>query len=126
MLDVEMFSYIDRVVTDIIFNGTDLGVMNRFGGTGTITGVRVPFGVQSLHWTLDGPEGTPRNGEIVQVRNAVQITREGVPPGTQCLGIHLYPDDTIEITFAESIPERTDRGRQITAAAKAQRPPDPE
>jgi hypothetical protein len=62
-LDVEMFSYVDRAIHDIMFDGTDLGVMNRYGGTGTITGVRIPYGVQSLTWVLGGPEGTPRNGE---------------------------------------------------------------
>ena len=46
VLDVEMFSYVDRVIVDIIFNGTDLGVMNKYGGTGLVTGVRIPFGAQ--------------------------------------------------------------------------------
>jgi hypothetical protein len=118
VLDVEMFSYVDRVITDIIFNGTDLGVMNRYGGTGTITGVRIPFGIQTLSWVLDGPEGTPRNGEHVSIKNKLVITPDQIPPGTQALGLHLYPDDTAEVTFAEFIPERTARGRKIMAARK--------
>ncbi|GGY96345.1 hypothetical protein ACFFTM_13295 [Pseudoduganella plicata] len=118
VLDVEMFSYIDRVVTDIIFNGTDLGVMNKYGGTSTIAGVRIPFGVQSLHWTLDGPAGTPRNGEVVNMKNTLVITPDQIPTGTQSLGLHLYPDDTVEVTFAEFVPERTARGRKIMEARK--------
>lgn len=60
VLDVEMFSYIDRAIGDIVFNGMDLGVMNKYGGTGLITGVCIPFGVQTLTWMLDGPKGTPQ------------------------------------------------------------------
>ena len=118
VLDVEMFSYVDRVIHDIIFNGTDLGVMNRYGGTGTITGVRIPYGIQTLTWVLGGPKGTPRNGEKMKIKNTLVITPEQIPPGAQALGLHLYPDDTAEVTFAESIPERTDRGRKIMSGAK--------
>lgn len=118
VLDVEMFSYVDRFITDIIFNGTDLGVMNKYGGTGTITGVRIPFGIQTLSWVLDGPEGTPRNGEHMKIKNTLVIKPEQIPTGTQCLGLHLYPDDTAEVTFSESIPERTARGRKLMPIRK--------
>jgi hypothetical protein len=117
-LHVEMFSYVDQVITDISFNGTGLGVMNRYGGTGTITDVYIPFGNQILKWTLDGPEGTPRNGERMTPKNQLVISPEQIPPGTRYLGIHVYPDDTVEFTFAESIPERTVRGKKILAARK--------
>lgn len=112
-LNVVMYSYVDRVITDIIFNGTDLGVANRYGGTGSILGVRIPFGMQTLTWTLGGPKGTPRNGERVKMRNDIVISPEQIPPGTRYLGLHLYPDDTAEVTFAEFIPERTARGEKI-------------
>ena len=117
-LNVEVFSYVDRVIVDISFNGTGLGVMNRYGGTGTITDVYIPFGKQTLKWTLGGPEGTPRNGEILTPRNQLIISPEQIPAGTHYLGIHLYPDDTVEFTFAEGIPERTARGRNILAARR--------
>ncbi|PHV13758.1 hypothetical protein CSQ90_27355 [Janthinobacterium sp. BJB303] len=117
-LHVEVFSYVDRVISDISFNGTGLGVMNRYGGTGTITDVYIPFGIQTLKWTLDGPEGTPRNGERMTPKNQLVISPEQIPPGTRYLGIHVYPDDTVEFTFAESIPERTVRGKKILAARK--------
>lgn len=118
ILNVVMYSYLDRVITDIIFNGTDLGVANKYGGTGTMTGVRIPFGVQSLKWTLDGPEGMARNGETVKMKNKLVVSAEQIPPGTRYLGLHLYPDDTAEITFAEFIPERTPRGVKILASRK--------
>ena len=117
-LNVEMVSYVDRPIFDIIFNGTDLGVMDEFGSTGTITEVRIPFGIQALKWTLDGPRDSPRNGEVVTIKNQLVISAEQIPLGTRYLGLHLYPDDTAEITFADSIPERTARGEKILAARK--------
>lgn len=118
VLNVVMYSYVDRVITDIMFNGTDLGVMNRYGTTGTITGVRIPFGVQTLGWTLGGPKGTPRNGEHMQMKDKIVITAEQIPSGARYIGLHLYPDDTAEVTFAESIPESTARGVRIRLARK--------
>lgn len=114
-LNVEVISYIDHVITNIFFNGTPLGVMNRYGATGTIAGVQIPFGVQTLHWELDGPKGTPRIGEVVIPKGPLVISPEQIPPGTRYLGIHLYPDDTVEFTFAEGIPELTARGQRILA-----------
>lgn len=116
ILNVEMISYIDRGIFDIIFNGTGLGVMAEYGGTGVITSVRIPFGIQTLKWTLDGPKGTPRNGEVVTMKNQLVISPEQIPVGTRYLGLHLYPDDTAEITFSEYIPEITARGKKILAA----------
>lgn len=113
-----MYSYMDRVITDIIFNGTDLGVANKYGGTGIITGVRIPFGTQTLRWTLGGPKGTARNGEDVKMKNKLVISPKQIPPGTRYVGLHLYPDDTAEVTFAESIPEGTPRGEKILSARK--------
>jgi len=118
VLNVEMISYVDHVITNIIFNGTDLGVMNKFGATGTIAGVRIPFGIQTLRWELDGPEGTPRIGEIVTLKNQLVVLPEQIPAGTRYLGLHLYPDDTAEIIFSESVPEVSARGKKIRAARK--------
>ena len=118
VLDVVMYSYLDRPIYDISFTGTNLGVANKYGGTGIITQVSIPFGIQKLRWNLDGPEGTARNGEVVEVKNKLVITPEQIVPGTRYLGLHLYPDDTAEITFAEFIPERTARGEKILAARK--------
>lgn len=119
-LNVVMNSYVDRVHTNIFFNNTTLGVTSKFGTTGTIAGVRIPFGVQTLEWTLGGPKGTPRNGELVKIKNHLEISPEDVPSGTRYLGLHLYPDDTAEITFSPAIPDLTDRGEKILAARKKQ------
>lgn len=118
VLNVVMYSYVDRVIIDIFFNGTDLGVMNRYGSTGTITGVRVPYGIQTLTWTLGGPKGTPRNGEHMRVKNQIVVSPEQIPPETRYIGLHLYPDDTAEVTFSEFIPEGTPRGDKIRSERK--------
>jgi hypothetical protein len=115
-LNVVMYSYLDRPIYDIIFNGTDLGVANKYGGTGTVTGVRIPFGVQTLKWSLDGPKGASRNGEHVVVKNTLVISPEQIPAETRYLGLHLYPDYTAEIVFSTSIPDTTPRGDKILSA----------
>ncbi|GAA5014270.1 hypothetical protein GCM10025794_02720 [Massilia kyonggiensis] len=118
VLNVEMYSYLNRPVHDIIFNGTDLGVMNSFGGTGTITGVRIPFGTQALRLTLGGPKGMPGNGTRVEIKNKLTILPEQIPNGTRYIGLHLYPDYTAEITFSDTIPDRTARGEKIISESE--------
>ena len=79
VLGVVKYSYMDRVITNIMFNDTDFGVMNRYGSTGTIVGVGIHFGAQTLQWTLGGPEGTPRNGVVVTPKNQLAIRRNRYP-----------------------------------------------
>lgn len=118
VLNVVVYSNLDRPIYDIIFNGADLGVANKYGGTGTITGVSIPFGIQTLRWNLDGPEGTEGNGKLVQMKNKLTISPEQLPEGTRYLGLHIYPGDIAEVTFDEFIPERTARGKEIRARRK--------
>jgi hypothetical protein len=115
VLSVVMYSALDRPIYGIIFNGTDLGVANKFGGTGIITDVRIPFGIQELTWILDGPEGAPRNGKRVTMKNKIVISPEQIPVGTRYIGLNVYPDDTAEVTFSEFMPERSSRGKEIRA-----------
>jgi len=118
VLALVLYSYLNRPIHDIVFSGTHIGVANAYGGTGIITSVRIPFGRQVLSWTLGGPEGMARNGENVQIKNSMQISREQISAQTRYIGIHLYPDDTAELSFAEFIPERTIRGAKIMAERK--------
>lgn len=118
VLNVVMYSNLNRPIHDIIFNDNDLGVANRFGGTGTIPGVLIPFGIQKLRWHLGGPDGMPRNGELVTMKNNLVISPDQIPLGTRYLGLHLYPDDTAEVTFAQFIPERSERGKKIRSSRK--------
>lgn len=109
VLNVEMFSNMDHPVVNIIFNGTNLGVMSAYGGTGKITGVWVPFGPQTLKWTLDGPKSTSGNGTIVEIKNRLTITPAQIPQRTRYIGLHFYPGDIAEATFSDEIPDRTER-----------------
>jgi hypothetical protein len=118
VLALVMYSYLDRPIHEIVFNDTALGVANKYGGTGIITAVQIPYGVQTLRWNLGGPEGMPRNGELVSTKNTVIVSPEQVPSGTRYIGLHLYPDYTLEVAFAEFIPERTARGIKIIRASK--------
>lgn len=52
----------------------------------------------------------------MKIKNTLVITPEQIPLRMQYLGLHLYPDDTAEASFAESLPERTARGRKIMVA----------
>lgn len=81
-LDVVPFSYLDRPIFDVRLNRIDIGVAGAWpdSGRGTMTGVPVPLGGQKISWRLDGPKGTPRNGETVTAKNLPvlkEIPREG-------------------------------------------------
>lgn len=112
-LNVVAYNFMDRPILDILFNGEDLGVSGPFGLTGTITGVRVPFGIQKLTWRLDGAEGMPRLGDTVTARNQLAVREQDLKPDTRYIGLHLYQDETAELTFSMHIPELTARGKEI-------------
>ena len=112
-LNVVVHSYIDRPILDILFNGNDLGVAGAYGGTGTITGVHVPLGIQKLTWRLDGSKGMKRLGETVTARNQLRVRKEHLTADTQYIGLHLYQDETVDVTFSTYIPELSARGEEI-------------
>lgn len=113
VLNVVAHSYIDRPILDILFNGNDLGVCGAFGGTGTITSVRIPLGVQKLTWRLDGARGMPRLGETVTAKNQLIVREQDITADTRYIGLHLYQDETAELTFSEYIPELSTRGEEV-------------
>lgn len=118
ILNVVLFNNLNRPIFEVLLNGSDIGAANAYGGGGGIaTGERIPFGRQTLTWRLGGPEGTPHNGETVTVKNSLAISEVEVPPKTRYLGVHIYPDNTAELTFSQYIPERTSRGERIIAEA---------
>jgi hypothetical protein len=110
--DVALFSYLDRPIFDVYLNGRDIGVSGvrpvGGGGSGLMTGVAVPLGPQRLTWRLDGPEGTPGNGDTVTASNQPTLTRPD--PKLRYLGVHVYPDNTVELIPEEFWPEVTERG----------------
>ena len=109
--DVVLFSYLDRPIFDVYLNGKDIGVAGPFGGGGLMTGVAVPLGPQVISWRLDGPEGTPGNGDTVKANNQPMLIRPD--PKMKYLGVYIYPDNTVEMQPSQYWPETTVRGDKL-------------
>ncbi len=112
--DVALHSYLDRPIFDVYLNGTDIGVaagQPHRGAGGLMTGVAVPLGRQMVSWRLGGPEGMPGNGDTIKATN--QPTLLAPDPKKTYLGVHIYPDNTVEIIPESYWPEKTPRGLEI-------------
>lgn len=106
-LDVVLFNYQNIAVFDVLLDGGDIGVANVYGGGGIMTGVTIPFGPQTLTWR-DGA-----SGKTFSVKNSLVLTKDQISPKAGYLGVHIYPDNTAELTVSEYIPETTPRGKKI-------------
>lgn len=113
VLDVVLYSFIDRPIFDIYLNGTDIGVAGPYGGTSIVTEVSIPYGKQSLSWRLDGPKGMAGNGDAAALKNEVIIHPGQISHDTFYMGVYLYPDNTAEVTFSKHIPGNSKRGEAI-------------
>lgn len=112
-IDVVLYSFLDRPILDIYLNNEDLGVASKYGSTSVVTGVTVPIGEQKLTWRLDGPPGTPRNGDTVKMKNKVILKASEIPGNASYMGVYIYPDDTVEFTFTGNMPRNSVRGEAI-------------
>lgn len=117
-LDVVLFSYLDRPIFDVYLNRTDIGVAGPwpYSGRGTMTGVQIPLGPQKISWRLDGPKGTPGNGETVIAKNIPDL--KDVPRNSAFLGVHIYADDTVELIPSEHFPDVSARGQKFDSQWK--------
>lgn len=107
-IDISTYSYIERPIFDIYSNKITIGAA---GGGSVIAGARLKLGPQIVTWRLGGPKGMARNGETVTAKNAPLLR---LPPrAARYVGIHIYPDETVEFIYSEFLPERTDRGEEI-------------
>lgn len=115
-LDVVTFNYLDRFIFDVFIDGKSGDSSTPYPETGgsTISGVKLTVGPKHLTWTLDGPEGTPRNGETVTAKNTLQLT--DVPPDHVFLAIHIYPDQTVELLTSRHYPRATEKGIAMATA----------
>lgn len=113
-----LFSYLDRPIFDVIVGTTDLGVSGVYPNTGggTMSGARFSTGAQSVRWTLDGPSGTPGNGDVVQAKNRAALAQ--ALHGGQYLSVHIYPDNTVELIYSKNYPQYSPRGLKFVESRR--------
>ncbi|MBD8563523.1 hypothetical protein IFU01_04480 [Oxalobacteraceae sp. CFBP 8763] len=109
-LNVVLFNYLNRPIFDVFIDGKVGRGSDAYPATGAgiITGVPFDLGPKTVTWRLDGPKGTPRNGETITNKNPLRL--DTVKQGARYLGVHIYPDDTVELTTSISIPDWSARG----------------
>jgi hypothetical protein len=123
-LNISLFSYLDRPIFDVLMNGADFmgsSAHGFYGANGVIAMQPVSLGEQIVSWRLDGPQGAAGNGETVTAKNRPVL--DSVPIGTKWLGLHIYPDYTVEIRLSKGSPSelQTERGARIIRAWEARK-----
>jgi hypothetical protein len=111
VLNVVLFSYLDRPIFDVYIDDGGFGETSGSypnTGKGVVAGVSLTLGPKKVSWRLDGPEGTPRNGETVVNKNALELT--DIVPGAEYLGVHIYPDETVEFSTSVGRPDFSAKG----------------
>jgi hypothetical protein len=110
VLNVILYNYLNRPIFDVFIDGKVGRGSDAYPSTGggMITGVSFDLGPKKVTWRLDGPEGTPRNGETVMNKNPLRL--ENIVQGAKYLGVHIYPDDTVELIASVSIVGILERG----------------
>jgi hypothetical protein len=88
-----------------------------------MTGVPVPLGPQVVTWRLDGADklGKPfaDNGTTVTAVNQPVLLRPDAKLGY--LGVHIYPDNTVELIPEPFWPEASKRGEEINRPLEKKR-----
>lgn len=117
-LDVVTFNYWSRPILDVFIDGRAGDSSTPYPDTGgkTITGVKLRLGPKRVTWKLDGPRGTPRNGETVAAHNLVEL--RNVPKDAVFLAIHIYPDETVELITSRHYPQPTAKGESMARATR--------
>jgi hypothetical protein len=118
-LNISLFSYLDRPIFDVDMNGTDFMAASErafYGANAVMVMQPIVLGPQSVSWKLDGPEGMPRNGELVKAKNMPVLSE--LPKGVKWLALHIYDDDTVEIKLSKGTRDelQTERGKKLIAA----------
>lgn len=121
ILDIVTFNYWNRPIFDVFINGIWGGSSTAYPATGggTIVGISMLLGPQTVTWRLDGKAGTPRNGETVTAKNKPVLA--DVPRDATCLSVHVYPDETVELIPTVYYPSETEKGKAMALAAGATR-----
>ena len=94
------FKYDPRYTSyEVMLNGVEIG-----GGFGSGTNVApIKVGLQKVIW------GESNSYRMHEAKNQLIITKEQLK-GKKYLALHIYPDDTVEITTSNDWPEPTEKG----------------
>ncbi|MCH7391777.1 hypothetical protein [Acinetobacter dispersus] len=79
-------------------NGSEIG-----GGGGGMNTSPVKIGLQEIKWEESN------SYKLHQAKNQVTLTKKDLN-GMKYLAVHLYPDDTVEITTSNNWPNPTEKG----------------
>jgi hypothetical protein len=118
-LNISLFNYLERPIYDVAMNDTNFmgGAAHGFYGANGIMAMQaITLGEQSVTWKLDGPKGMTGNGELVKAKNRPVL--QNIPKNVNWLGLHIYPDDTVEISLSTGTSDelQTKRGKNIIEA----------
>jgi len=113
IMDVVVFNYTHIPIFEVLLNDRVDGAAPPFGGGNAIVvGVIIPLGDQSLTWRDAG------SGKTFFAKNKLSINPGEMPKENNYIGIHIYSDETAELTFSSRLPEPTLRGRKILDEAE--------
>lgn len=116
-LDIVYFNYLGRPLYNASIDGIASRSLDPYPETGgsAISGVVLATGVKKVTWVLDGPPGAPRNGETIRAKNAAFL--DGRLEGARYLGVHIYPDATVELIPSRHFPRPTQKGIALAGQA---------
>lgn len=117
VLNVVLFSYWDRPIFEVNIDGKADEASGAYPNTGkgVTGGVHLTLGPKKVTWRLGGPEGLPRNGDTLTNKNRLELL--DILPGAKYLGIHIYQDETVELTTSVGRPGPSEKG--LSQAVKA-------
>ncbi len=120
-INVSLFNYLDRPIFDVMMNGEHFmsAAAHGFYGENAVLAMQeITLGRQVVSWKLDGPEQMSGNGHLITAKNVPVITE--IAERMKWLGLHIYPDYTIEIKLSSGATDelQTERGMMIIRASE--------
>jgi len=115
-LVVALFSYQDRAIFDVKVGAEKIGSAGKFfplSKPRLKIGVLLAEGPQPITWMV-AAEGS--GVQAVKARNTPALS--GLTADTRFLGVHIYPDNSVEFTLSAGYPVYTDRGKAISDQAQ--------
>ncbi|GGY68652.1 hypothetical protein GCM10007387_58470 [Pseudoduganella albidiflava] len=112
------FNYLGRPLYNASIDGKASRSLDPYPETGgsAISGVALATGIKKVTWVLDGPAGAPGNGETIHAKNSALL--DGGLEGARYLGVHIYPDATVELIPSRHYPRPTEKGIALAGQSK--------